>query len=62
VTWHTQQASSQSDQNKTHDDTKFTQYTIAGSSVAAQLNDQDLQYVENVTGQINEMMQRYMRR
>lgn len=47
--------------NKTHDDNKFTQKTFIGSEMQAHLNQEDIQFVNEVTGEINEMMRRYMR-
>lgn len=47
---------------KKKDDSKFTEITIAGSGIMAELNDADLQQVEIARGEINEMMSRYMGR
>lgn len=47
--------------NKTHDENKFTEKTLAGSSIHQAVNNEDIQRIEEATGEINEMMQRYMR-
>ncbi|WP_420570928.1 hypothetical protein [Kordia sp.] len=48
--------------NKTHDENKFSEKTIAGSSIHQAINNEDVQLIEQATGEINEMMYRYMRR
>jgi hypothetical protein len=48
--------------NKTHDENKFSEKTLAGNSIHQAINDEDLQRIEQAKGEINEMMQRYMRR